>query len=210
MGRGSSCVAMLALFALLPGVASSVPRVTSVDDCPGGAEGGWQYYGGRCYIRGGRGSYADCNFDICPRLANATRGSKASSTLACVYDGALNDFLAGAVGGVSKEPGSWVGLYQDPGSRKKARKGWTMQANGCGSEYASWFAPWKEPNHHFGCVESCAVMGIREEVGNDWADVSCRADRGRKRVIVQRRFNVFSKHRPRGEHGTPWGRPDER
>ena len=151
-------------------------RVTSVDDCPGGAGGGWHYYGGRCYIRGGRGSFSDCNFDICPRLANATLGAAASSTLACVYDGALNDFLATTVGGAAKEPGSWVGLYQDPDDRKKAAKGWTMQANGCGATYASWFERWGEPNHHFGCAESCAVMGIRKDVGADWADVSCRAD----------------------------------
>lgn len=151
--------------------------VNSVADCPGGAHGGWHYRKGKCYRRGPRASHADCATTVCPSLANSSfDGRYPTSTLACVSDAALNDWLYDIVGAADQEPGAWVGLYQNPENRKRSSAGWELQVDGCQSRYANWYKQWGEPNHHMGCVESCAVMGLRTQVGSAWNDVSCKAE----------------------------------
>ena len=69
------------------------------------------------------------------------------------------------MGGSIETFGSWVGLYQDPHNRKHSKRGWDLQASATcqGVTYANWYTDWGEPDHHLGCVESCAVMGSIEE-----------------------------------------------
>lgn len=161
--------------------------VSSIDECPGGVNGGWLYYEGRCYAKSAHtGSFEDCWRRICPKLAgsNSTKVHMGSdglprwttSTLACVTDDLLDAFLANDVGGARETFGSWVGLYQDPANRKHSKKGWDLQASATCDQvtYANWYLEWGEPDHHLGCVESCAVMGSIEEGLSGWRDASCR------------------------------------
>eukprot|EP00629_Pelagomonadales_sp_RCC1024_P008712 CAMPEP_0119276666 /NCGR_PEP_ID=MMETSP1329-20130426/15752_1 /TAXON_ID=114041 /ORGANISM="Genus nov. species nov., Strain RCC1024" /LENGTH=435 /DNA_ID=CAMNT_0007277103 /DNA_START=69 /DNA_END=1373 /DNA_ORIENTATION=- len=159
---------------LIAASAADALRIWSQEDCPDG----WHYYSGRCYARGPKGTFEECNTIHCPALANATGAARAPSTLACVPDDATNAFLAEVVGGAQHEPGSWVGLYQDPGAKKKSKEGWDHQssANCAGVAYAAWYEPWGEPRQQLGCTESCAVMGAREGIGAFWASASCRDD----------------------------------
>ena len=108
----------------------------------------------------------ECWRQICPRLAgaNATKVHVArsgrpvlphwtTSTLACVTDPQLDEFLSQDVGGSIETFGSWVGLYQDPHNRKHSKRGWDLQASATcqGVTYANWYTDWGEPDHHLGC-----------------------------------------------------------
>ena len=182
-------MARLYIFILLR-QAHALLSVSGVDECPGGVNGGWHYYQGRCYRKSETtGTFEECWRQICPRLAgaNATKVHVArsgrpvlphwtTSTLACVTDPQLDEFLSQDVGGSIETFGSWVGLYQDPHNRKHSKRGWDLQASATcqGVTYANWYTDWGEPDHHLGCVESCAVMGSIEEGLSGWRDASCR------------------------------------
>ena len=163
--------------------AHALLSVSGVDECPGGVDGGWHYYSGRCYRKSETtGTFEECWRQICPRLAGANATTVhvmpqwTTSSLACVTDPAMDEFLSQDVGGSIETYGSWVGLYQDPHNRKHSHKGWDLQASATcqGVTYANWYTDWGEPDHHLGCVESCAVMGSIEEGLSGWRDASCR------------------------------------
>ena len=97
-----------AYIALLLRQAHALLSVAGVDECSGGVNGGWHYYQGRCYRKSETtGTFEECWRQICPRLAgaNATKVHVArsgrpvlphwtTSTLACVTDPQLDEFLA--------------------------------------------------------------------------------------------------------------------
>ena len=52
--------------------AHALISVAGVDECPGGVNGGWHYYQGRCYRKSETtGTFEECWRQICPRLAGA-------------------------------------------------------------------------------------------------------------------------------------------
>ena len=61
-----------AYIALLLPQAHALLSVAGVDECPGGVDGGWHYYSGRCYKKSETiGTFEECWRQICPRLAGA-------------------------------------------------------------------------------------------------------------------------------------------
>lgn len=148
--------------------------VLSIDDCP---DASWSYREGRCYkLTSGAHSFDACNRVYCPALRRSSRnywsGSPTEeSTLACVADHAINQFIAGDLGGKKRE--TWVGLHQhrtDNADKRSSRQA----AHGCASTFTAWRDG--EPDDWAGCTEDCAMMGYETAVVADqkkWVDVDC-------------------------------------
>ena len=135
------------VFILLLRQAHALLSVAGIDECPGGVDGGWHYYSGRCYRKSETiGTFEECWRQICPTMAGANATEVhvmpqwTTSSLACVTDPAMDEFLSTTVGGSIETYGSWVGLYQDPHNRKHSHKGWDLQASATcqGVTYANW------------------------------------------------------------------------
>ena len=158
---------------------------------PRGANGGWHYYQGWCYRKSETtGTFEECWRQICPRLAgaNATRYHVArsgrpvlphwtTSTLACVTDPQLDEFLAQDVGGSIETFGSRVGLYQDPHNRKHSKRGWDLQASGpprrdlCELVHGLGAIGWR---HSIIGGKPVRSFNTIEEGLSGWRDASCR------------------------------------
>lgn len=155
-------------------------------DCPGGFDGDWIFYEpeGKCYhLSAVSHEFDHCNKKYCPEAAGA--GTGASSTLVCVKNGAMNDFIYGLGVGTTA---TWLGMYQR--SNREADAGWDRQsAESCDSTWTKWVkydGRNAEPNDYGGCAEDCAIMGheVKDARGRgrdlsfkeEWVDVDCGSE----------------------------------